>query len=566
MHYHHKISFLIFNLFFFFLNAQELQSLSYKTISDLYENYPENDSRAMVFVNKYIEKAKKDNNWKKQITGYEDAIYYTEDINRKLSYADSAIVGAFKSGDRDIISRAYLGKGIIYYYNKRQYKYALEQYLKAYQFSRNSSDDYLQNKINYHLGMVKSYLGYYEEAADHFRSTSRYFEESMKGNLHPNIRLNNESGYFNSIYRLSNCYKNLRLYNKEDSLISIGLKKLKNINEHLLEYGYFQKGKGVQLLRKGNTDEALKHLKLSRDILVNNQDYNSLTAVYFYLGKLYWLKGNRAESLVYLNKVDSMINKVQFTTPEIHSSYKYLITDATESGSLGKRLYYSDQFLQTNSTLNVDFAMLTSKIRQEYDTERLLEEKQLLENKLHNDFYFLVATPVIIVLLFFLIIRLRNRENKFPGKFIKIWKKFRKYYYFLIANKKTSEKKKTHSPEIIEDIKEKLKKFEEDKRFLDKNLTLPMVAKMFGRTHSQLSYVLNEHLNISFTQYLKVLRIKYITALLLENDLYLKYNIENLAHECGMSSRQLFSTHFLEINGIRPIDFIKNRMKEIDEN
>lgn len=86
-------------------------------------------------------------------------------------------------------------------------------------------------------------------------------------------------------------------------------------------------------------------MKLSRDILVNNQDYNSLTAVYFYLGKLYWLKGNRAESLVYLNKVDSMINKVQFTTPEIRSSYKYLITDATENGSLGKRLYYSDQFL-----------------------------------------------------------------------------------------------------------------------------------------------------------------------------------------------------------------------------
>ena len=216
MHYHHKISLLIFNLFFFFLNAQELQSLSYKTISDLYENYPENDSRAMVFVNKYIEKAKKENNWKKQIIGYEDAIYYTEDINRKLSYADSAIVMAFKSGDRDIISTAYLGKGIIYYYNKRQYKYALEQYLKAYQFSRNSSNDYLKNKIDYHLGMVKSYLGYYEEAAVHFRNTSKYFEENMKENLHPNIRLNNEAGYFNSIYRRSDCYENFRLYKKKN--------------------------------------------------------------------------------------------------------------------------------------------------------------------------------------------------------------------------------------------------------------------------------------------------------------------------------------------------------------
>ena len=210
--------------------------------------------------------------------------------------------------------------------------------------------------------------------------------------------------------------------------------------------------------------------------------------------------------------------------------------------------------------------MLSSKIRQEYDTERLLEEKQLLENKLRNDFYFLAATPVIFVLLFFLVIKLRNRENKFSEKFIKLGKKFRKYYSFLIANKKTSEKKKTHSPEIIEDIKEKLKKFEEDKRYLDKNLTLPMVAKMFGRTHSQLSYVLNEHLNVSFTQYLKVLRIGYITNLLVENKMYLQYKVKNLAQECGMSSRQLFSTHFFEINGIRPIEFIKNRMKEIGEN
>lgn len=564
MHYHRKISLLIFNLFFFFLNAQELQSLSYKTISDLYENYPENDSRAMVFVNKYIEKAKKENNWKKQVIGYEDAIHYTEEINRKLSYADSAIVGAFKSGDRDIISRAYLGKGIIYYYNKRQYKYALEQYLKAYQFSRNSSSDYQKNKIDYHLGMVKNYLGFYEEAAGHFRNTTKYFEENMKDNLHPNIRLNNEAGYFNSVYRLSACYESLRLYNREDSLINIGLQKLKNINEHLLEYSYFQKGKGVQLLRKGNTGEALKHLKLSHDILVNNEDYGSLTDVYFYLGKLYWLEGNKTESLVYLNKVDSMINKFRVSTPEIRSSYKYLITDAKESGIFGKQMYYVDQLIKTNSTYLDDFAPLSSKIYKEYDTEKLQEEQRLLENQQRNEFNLLLAASVIIVLLPALIIWLCKKEKKFTTECIKLWKNFSKPHSLVRTNTISTDKKK-YSPEIIEDIKEKLKKFEEDRLFLDKNLTLPTVAKMFGRTHTQVSYVLNEHLDLSFTQYLKVLRIGYITALLMENKLYLKYNIGNLAHECGMSSRQLFSTHFLEINGMRPIDFIKNRMKEIGE-
>lgn len=195
----------------------------------------------MVFVNRYIEKAKKEHSLKEQINGYEEAIYYTESVNKKLSYADSAISVASKTNEPDIISRAYLGKGIIYYYNSREYKNALELYLKAYKFSQNSEDDYLKNKIIYHLGIVKNYLGYYQEASEHFKSTSRYFEKQLKQKLHPNIRLNNEAGYFNSIYGLSNCYKNLGLYSKEDSLINLGLHKIQNISEHLLEYGYLQK-------------------------------------------------------------------------------------------------------------------------------------------------------------------------------------------------------------------------------------------------------------------------------------------------------------------------------------
>lgn len=563
MHYYNKILLLIFNLFFLFIDAQELQNLTYKNISELYEGYPENDSRAMVFVNRYIEKAKKEGDLQKQVRGYEEAIYYTKDVNSKLSYADSAIAVASKTNDSDIISRAFLGKGIIYYYNNRQYKNALDLYLKAYKFSKNSKDDYLKNKILYHLGMLKSYLGSYQEAAAHFRNTAKFFEENMKGNLHPNIKFNIESGYFNSIYRLSTCYKNLHLYKKEDSLINIGLQKLQNINHHLLEYGYFQKGKGVQLLRAGQLDKALKHLELSRDILVNNQDYGSLTNVYFYIGKLYWLKKNRTESLIYLNKVDSMIHRFRFVTPEIRSNYEYLITDAQENGNRKKQLYYMNRLLKADSAINVDFVRLSSKIHKEYDRDRLMKEIKLLEN---DKYYYIYIILEVIAILFvgFLVLK-QPKENKVVLKFSKVLKKLIKPISFSKKEIETdfSGKKITYSSEIIEDIKSKLKKFEEEKQFLTKNLTLPKVAKMFGRTHSQLSFVLNEHLDMSFTTYLKSLRIKYITALLLEENIYLQYKLDILADKCGMTNRQSFSLAFLEINGIRPVDFINRRKEEL---
>ena len=50
-----------------------------------------------------------------------------------------------------------------------------------------------------------------------------------------------------------------------------------------------------------------------------------------------------------------------------------------------------------------------------------------------------------------------------------------------------------------------------------------------------------------------------------ENPQYLRLKIQGLANECGISSRQNFSDLFLEINNIRPTDFIKQRRKELEE-
>ncbi|SDQ99631.1 AraC-type DNA-binding protein [Chryseobacterium soldanellicola] len=563
MHYHNRILLLIFNLFFSVLYGRE-QQRSYKEISALFEGYTENDERAMVFVNLYIEKAKKDRNYKKLIRGYEEAIYYTKKSARKLLYADSTIVTALKSNDPDQISRAYLGKGIVYYYNRRQYKPALDEYLKAFKYSKNSEDDYLKNKVIYHLGMVKSYLGYYKEAAGHFEQAADFFEINAKESDDRNIRLNNESGYFNSIYRLSTCYKNLKFYNKEDSLITIGLNRLHNVSELSAELGYFQKGKGIQLLRKGNPDGALEHLKLSRNILIRNQDYASLTTVYFYLGKLYWAKGNKTESLNYFKKVDSLVNKFWFVTPEIRSNYEYLINDSKQRKNSKDQLYYTNQLLKADSIINVDFAMLSSKIYQEYDTETLLDERRKLVRDHQIIWYISISAGVSIVS--FLIWRFRKREQKLTARYQELLEKFnaqKDISSFDVLSSVATGETSLYSLELIDQIKADLKIFEDRKDFLKPNLTLPIVAKMIGSNRTHLSYVLNVHFDVTFPTYLKALRIRYITNLLLEDHKYLSYKIEALAKKCGMANRQLFTAHFLEINGIKPNDFIRKRQEEL---
>lgn len=567
MNYHNRFLLLIFMFFLSQIHCQNHQDQSYKKISGLFNSYSENDERALVFVNLYISKAKKDSNLKKLIRGYEEAIYYSEDVNLKLLFADSAIITAKKYRNDDNISRAYLGKGIIYYYNRRHYKPALEQYLIAFKFSKNSKDDYLKNKITYHLGMVKSYLGYYREAAAHFETAADYFEEKSKENVHPNIRLNNESGYFNSIYRLSTCYRNLRLFHKEDSLINIGLQRIHDNDQLLTEYGYFQKGKGIQLFRLGNLRGALPYFKQSKDILSHHQDDASLMTVYFYLGKLYWSEGKKEESLKYLNKVDSLVNKFWFVTPEIRSAYEYLIKNAKENENYKQQLYYTNQLLKADSIINTDFAMLSSKIHREYDTNTLLEEKNKLQMIHKNGFIILYYSLGFgLMILCFSIWKFRKREKALTVKYQELLEKFNTSQstdYFIESKSVSSEEKSIYSEEIIEEVKRNLKIFEQKEHFVKQNLTLPVVAKMIGSNRTHLSYVLNVHLDLTFTNYLKILRIKYITNLLLEDSKYLNFKIENLAEKCGMANRQIFSAHFLEINGIRPTDFIRKRQEEI---
>lgn len=602
--------------------GQEKQ-ISYKELYDIFDSYEENDVRAMVFVNMYISKAKVEGNLKKMIVGYEESIYYNPIADQKLIYSDSAITYAIKLQDTVQIARAYLGKGIIYHYNFRNYKNAIKEYLKAFQYSKKSKDPYLKNKVNYHLAIVKYYLGYYAEASEHFTQTAKYFEGSLRsGNIHYNDKFNYESGYFNSIYRLSRCYYNLQLFKKEDSLINIGLNVINDIDQHAIEYAYFQKAVGIQYLRKSKYDSALKHLIISRNILNHRGDYASLATVDFNLGVLYWNMGKRNMSMFYFNKVDSIARRSKLIMPEVRAAYKYLITDAKANKDHKRSDHFGNLLLKADSTIIADFPELTSRIRYEYDTEYFFDEKRsLIEEKKNSKFFFLISFLSATIIFLLIVYKYKMKEKKLNSQYKKLLIRLRqdkesgvvssnfaeldmtnidirdqvdqsfteqkknddeKESYFKFDEKSNhkdhhkgiledvvenanSKLKEKYDREMISNVLKKLKIFEEKEKFLQKNLKMPDVALKLGTNRSILSYVINEHLKIPYPDYIKTLRIRYITDLMIEDKKYLQYNIKSLADICGMSSRQIFTLQFRQINGMSPTDFINQRLKDLND-
>ncbi len=546
--------------------SQEIYS-DYYELRKKYEDLEENDIKAFTYIRPYISKAKKEKNYEKLVQGYKDAVFYALLDEEKLKYTDSMVWAANLSRDKDLMIVAHIDKGVIYYYNYKKFQLALNEYLEAYEYSKNTGNEYLKYQNLYHIGVVKSYLGYYDEAADLFGKCLLYYREKSTSDIHPNLIYNNKKGYLNSLHQLIICYRHLGKYKEMDAAIKKGLTEAGSSKDYAQEKGYFLLSKGISEYREKQYEKALSDLNTSLLSIRNSRDFARLSVNYFFIGKSYLGMNDDQKSVVYFRKIDSIFNKHQFILPELRENYEILINYSKKNKDQDKQLYYTGQLLKADSIMSKDFSYLSPKIHKDYDTKTLLEEK----NKLQKINYLVTVIIILLVIwaigLIMLFTKKQKKAKEIKQKYILLEEKFVKDQNISEVPNNTIEEKRVNLHEgKVEELLRKLQTFENKKGFTQKGLTISKLAAQLGTNSSYLSQVINEYKGGNFNKYLSQLRINYITNLLFEDRKYLKYNIETLAKECGIASRQNFSDLFYEINGIRPTDFIKKRIQEIENN
>jgi len=549
--------------------AKDKTPKSYEDYRRKYENLAEDDTRAFTNLNLYIKKAKQEKKYAELFQGYRDAVFFSKSRDKKLQYADSCLDAAYKSASDDRISTAYVLKGSVYYAKLKKYKPALDEYLMAYKYAKNTNDLYLKYKISYHLGVVKNYLGYHEEALELFKECVAHFEEQANNkNLHEFKIFNNQKGYLNSIHQMVVCYRNMQDFKKADSLVDIGLLKTFNNKDFLLERSYFLKCKGLSEFNNNKYTSAITYLDQSLGLI--KDDFAWMSVDYFYIGKSYLKLDQEDLAIANFKKIDSIFNKHDFILPELRENYEFLINHYKNKKEPEKQLYYTTQLLKADSIISRDFAYLSMKIHREYDTNTLIEEKGRLETANAWGGFLIAGLAITAGILVLILVKRHRKERSTLEKYVLLEEKVRNDNYVRSAvsntpNPELSDDKKTQITETIkQDLLRKLRVFEDKNHFTQKGLTIQKLAVQFETNSSYLSQVINEQKGMNFNKYLGDLRIRYITRLLFDKNIYLNYTIETLAKECGIASRQNFSDLFFEINGIRPTDFIRNRKKEID--
>lgn len=546
-------------------NSFNFYAQTFKEIRAKYENLDENDHKALPYIENYIIKAKKENDLSCLVRGYLDGSFYNSIPAIKIKYADSAIVSAKFSQDNQLIGEAYATKGSLYYFYYKKYKLALNEYVNAFDYTKKTSDLFLNNMVMYHMGVVKSYLGYYQEALENFRNCIAYFEPlSNDNNLHPNLIFNNKKGYYNSLHQAIVCYRNLGDFKTADSLINVGLSKTADAKEFPLEHSYFLKCKGVIDFHNKSYQESIKLLNKALPEIKRNKDFAWESVSYFYLGKAYSALNQQKEATNYFTKVDSIFQKNNFILPELRENYEILIKDSKLANDTKKELYYTNSLLKADSTISKDFNYLSSKIHKEYDTQQLIDAKNRLES---NSTLWIIVSSIIILLLLATLYYRYTKEKNIQKKYVELEQGLMQNVSIvpvqnmeIISSTKSSLNEKTFN-----DVLKKLERFEKKLEFTEKGLTLNKLAKKFDTNSNYLSQVISEKRNINYNKYLSELRINYITQKLYNDKEYLKLTVEALAEKSGIASRQNFSDLFFEINKIRPTDFIKLRKKELEK-
>lgn len=98
------------------------------------------------------------------------------------------------------------------------------------------------------------------------------------------------------------------------------------------------------------------------------------------------------------------------------------------------------------------------------------------------------------------------------------------------------------------------------KLYKNPDLKIADVAEAVGTTPYMMSYLLSQHLKVSYYDYVNEFRVEEFKDLVMHVDLNL-YTLPALGEQCGFSSRAAFFRNFKKVTGITPNEYVQGLQK-----
>ena len=548
-------------------NAQSLvnANLTNEQIEKKIDEYNNNDpKKTWELINFYIQKSKREKNKEALFYAYRYAsITKTYPLN--IKYADSALITSKESKDKKIVLDAYLNRGNI---NMAEefYQKALDDILVANKLSQESGNDYVFNKTIYYIAQNKIYLGQYEDANKEILNCLKFFKDNLQSKT--SLGKNYQVYYIYSLMSLIDSNTKLGRFEQNKILLKEAFDYVQKNKLH--QYiPYFIASEGIGDYYSKDYTAAIS--KFSEAIRLYDDQWEHNTEI-FYLGLSYWNTGKQKLAVKYLEEIDKHYNKTKKLDPQFRSAYEILIKYYHSTGDTKKQLEYINKLMFLDRSYEKNYKYLYSRIVKEYDTKKLISEKNRIENSLENQrtIFISLVTLMIITFLFFGY-RIQKEKQNYKKRFDEIiaqQNNAEKEYEKLLVESVTYEHQQKFdyefynkipglNPVFVENILKELEIFENENKFLDSQVSQRSLSEDLGTNSTYFSKIINTYKGKNFALYISDLRLDFIIDHLKNDVKYINKDVKELASIAGFSSAENFSDHFRRKFDLKPSVFIK---------
>ena len=355
-------------------SSDSITSLSYSVIEQLYYRNEDSFEKGKLFADAYLLKAKKENDTLRICIGYHFLAYhYYNDLS--LIYADSIIaLSKNKKYDKYPIS-AYLLNGDLYF-RKKRFKESFDNYIQAQKYT-SSRDIEINYYINHQIGGIKAKLLLNEEALKIFKGSWVYVNKN-------NYKQNNRSEYLQALTDLAIQYVR---NNKLDSATVLNKEGIKQslLQKDTLKYNILVLNEGINLFLQKYYQQSNDSILKTITYLEKTNNYECLSFVNYYLGRIQEINGNKDESIAYFQKNDSIYQITKDLHPILVDGYESIVNHYKSNNKKEKALIYAEKLLNVKKLIEDNYRSLSTKIIEEYDTPKLINEKEKIIESVQED-------------------------------------------------------------------------------------------------------------------------------------------------------------------------------------
>ncbi|QHI36976.1 hypothetical protein IMCC3317_23470 [Kordia antarctica] len=396
-------------LFPLFLSAQDnvKDTLSNKSFDDLkkifyhYKNYGQTETgKQVAFFT--LKKARKEQNIRAVANSYIRLCrvsYDTPEI--ALKYTDSCIFYATKYKLEDLIARGQFYKGLVLF-DLGKYSNSLDSYIQASEYYEKQNNE-MYYSLRYNIALLKLKVRSHTEAIE-------IFKENL---IYENKKATYGKSYLNILYGLSIAYTSNRMLDSAYTINKKAYQQALKFNDH--SHLYFTYAQGALHYVKKDYKSARDSLLKSLSFLKKSKDYSNLAISYYYLGSI---SSVEIDKIKYYKKVDSIFKVKKYIIPTPRKAYEGLINYYKSKDDFKNQLYYTDRLLIVDTVINKEYRNVSQTFYNEYDTPRLIADKELLIFKLSTENtsfkykIFILLIALIFVLIILILVYRRKKRNE----------------------------------------------------------------------------------------------------------------------------------------------------------